>query len=127
MTSLADAWTTYLSYCNDRRLGELGDFVHNEITFNDEPVTLHDYAAAIGDNIRAVPDFHWEIEDIVASGDTVAVRLTDTGTPQAEWLGLVPAGKSFRVREFAVYRFRDHKIAQMWFVLDVPAIAAQLG
>ncbi len=31
-----------------------------------------------------------------------------------------------RFQEFAFYRLRDGKIAEMWFMLDVPSIPSQL-
>ncbi len=53
-------------------------------------------------------------------------RLTDTGTPEQEWLGVKPTGRAMRIAEFAFYRVRDGKIAEMWFLLDAPAAKAQL-
>lgn len=126
-TDLRERWLDYLSYCNDRRLDELGDHVHEQITFNDEPVALADYAAAIAGNTAVVPDFSWTVEDLVVDGDTVAVRLTDTGTPTGEWLGIAPTGASFTIAEWALYHYRDDKIAGMHFLLDVPAAREQLG
>lgn len=125
MTTLERTWTTYLSYCNDRRLDELGDFVHDELQFNGKTTTLKDYAAAIAASIEAVPDFHWHLEDIVSNDEMVAVRLTDTGTPESEWLGLPSTGRSFTTQELAVYQFRDGKIAEMWFLIDIPAVRSQ--
>lgn len=126
MSTLEDVYVRYLSYCNDRRLDELGEFVHDEIRFNGQVTSLADYASAIASNLAAVPDFHWTLEDIVANDDTVAIRLTDTGTPQADWLGFTPSGRSMTTQEFAIYRFRNGKIAEMWFLLDVPAVESQL-
>lgn len=127
MTSeLTDNFRSYLAALNDRRMEELGDYVHNTIRFNDEPTSLEEYAAAIQSNIDLVPDFHWAIEHLVASGDLLAVQLTDTGTPEGEWLGITPTGRSFRITEMAFYRFRDGRIAEMWFVLDATTAAAQV-
>lgn len=124
---LEGIWRRYLASLNDRRLDELAEFVHDPMRFNDEVVSLADYAGAIASNLEAVPDFRWEIEDLVTSGDTVAVRLADTGTPRSEWLGIPPNGRPMTTREFAFYRFRGGKIAEMWFLLDVPAVESQLA
>ena len=128
MSDLRQRWLDYLSYCNDRRLNELGDHVHDTIYFNDQLVTLTDYVAAIAGNIAVVPDFHWAVEDLVVDTDrqNVAVRLTDTGTPHDEWLDIAPVGASFRIAEWAVYHYRDNKIASMHFLLDTAAARAQL-
>ena len=129
MTDLRTRWLDYLSYCNDRRLDELSDHVHETIEFNDEPVALTEYAAAIAGNIAAVPDFHWTVEEIVVNEEdaTVAVRLTDTGTPVAEWLGIPPTGDGFRIAEWAIYHYRECRIAAMHFLLDVATARDQLA
>ncbi len=62
----------------------------------------------------------------MTDGSSIAVRLEDSGTPQANWLGIAPSGQSMRFQEFAFYRLRDGKIAEMWFMLDVPSIPSQL-
>ncbi len=126
MADLQDFYRRYLACCNERRFGDMGAFVHDEIRFNGEPTSLADYAAAIASNIDAVSDYHWTIEDIATTEDLIAVRLTDTGTPTKEWLGINPRGRSMTIAEFAFYRVRDGKIAEMWFLLDAPSAKRQL-
>ena len=53
------------------------------------------------------------------------MRLTETGTPEKEWLEVEPSGRFMRIAEFAFYRMRDGKAAEMWFLLDTPAAKAQ--
>lgn len=113
MTDLDAFYRRYLACCNERRFDDLGQFVHDSIRFNGEDTSLADYAASIAGNIAAVPDYHWEIEDLVASDDVIAVRLTDTGTPRRPWLGIAPTGRSMRITQFTTYRIRDGRIAKM--------------
>ncbi len=126
MADLRDFYRCYLACCNERRFDDLSAFVHDEIRFNGELTSLADYAAAIASNIDAVPDYHWTIEDIAATEDLIAVRLTDTGTPVKEWLGIKPRGQLMTIAEFAFYRVRGGKIAEMWFLLDAPSAKQQL-
>jgi hypothetical protein len=44
--------------------------------------------------LRAFPDLHVEMEDLIEEGDTVVARDTVTGTHQGEYRGLPPTGKS---------------------------------
>ena len=125
--TLEAIWREYLRCCNERRFDDLDRFVHGELLFNGRPTTLADYAAAIRANTDAVPDFRWTVEDLLTTGDAVAVRLTDTGTPRAAWLGMEATGRSFCVQEMAFYRFRDGKFAEMWFLLDVSTLHEQLA
>ena len=127
MPDLQDLYGRYLACCNERRFDDIAEYVHDELRFNGQPTSRADYVAAIASNIDAVPDFHWTIEDIAATPDLIAVRLTDTGTPEKEWLGIEPTGKSMSISEFAFYRVRDGKIAEMWFLLDQPTAKAQLN
>lgn len=126
MTELGDLYHRYLAALNERRLEDLGDFVHDPVVSNDEEVSLADYKSAISASIEAVPDFHWEIEDLVTDGQRLAVRLADTGTQMGPWLGIPASGRPMSTREFAFYQYHDGRIAQMWFLLDIPAIRTQL-
>ena len=126
MPDLQDLYRHYLACCNERRFADIAEYVHDEIRFNGQPTSLEDYVASIASNIEAVPDYHWTIEDIATTADLIAVRLTDTGKPAKEWLGVGPTGRSMRITEFAFYRVRDGKFAEMWFLLDAPAAKAQL-
>ena len=126
MAGLQDFYRGYLACCNERRFGDIGAFVHDDIRFNGEPTSLADYVAAIAANIDSVPDYDWTIEDIAVTGDLIAVRLTDTGTPVKDWLGIKLLGRSMTIAEFAFSRVRDGKIAEMWFLLDAPSAKRQL-
>ena len=127
MIGLDSLYEGYLACCNERRFDDLARYVHDEITFNGQATSRADYAQAIASNIEAVPDFRWTVEGLVTSGDTIAVRLTDRGTPGRDWLGIPPTGRSFEIAEFATYHVRDGRIAAMWFLLDQPTAARQVG
>src|SRR5260370_30068034 len=48
----------------------------------------------------AFPDYHFDMEDLVAEGDKVVAHLTVSGTHRGEMMGLAPTGK--RVRTSAI-------------------------
>jgi predicted ester cyclase len=48
--------------------------------------------------LRAFPDLHVELEDLIEEGDKVVARNTVTGTHQGEYRGLPPTGKSVTTR-----------------------------
>ena len=126
MIDLRDIFTRYLACCNERRFSELAEFVHDPIRFGGEATSLADYVRTIASNMGMVPDFHWRVQDLVTDGSLVAVRLEDSGTPQANWLGIAPNGRAITFQELAFCRFQDGKIAEMWFLLDVASIQSQL-
>ncbi len=76
----------------------------------------------------AFPDMRMEPEDVIASGDRVAVRATFRGTHQAEFMGLPATGKQVEVNLIDILRFGDDGLAyEHWGVMDSMAMMAQLG
>jgi steroid delta-isomerase-like uncharacterized protein len=77
--------------------------------------------------LRAFPDLHVAVEDVIAEGDKVACRNTVTGTHQGEYMGLPPTGKSVTYNEIFIVRFAGGRIAEIWGVVDVLSQMRQLG
>jgi len=55
----------------------------------------------------AFPDWHEGIVQLVAEGDTVAGRLTCSGTHQDEFLGEAPMGRRMEVEEVFFVRVEN--------------------
>lgn len=77
--------------------------------------------------LRAFPDLHVAIEDVIAQGDKVVYRNTVTGTHQGEYRSLPATGRSVTYDEIFIVRFADGRIAEIWGVVDVFAQLKQLG
>jgi predicted ester cyclase len=75
---------------------------------------------------KAFPDFNLTIEDMVADGDKVWVRMIARGTNRGGFMG-PPNGKSFEITVFDVCRFKDGKIIEHWGTPDRFALLHQLG
>ena len=74
------------------------------------------------------PDCTWEIKDLVAESDMVAVRLVKRETDKGGWASARPTGKKFSFCEHTFFRFRDGKIAEMWpLLVDIDERKEQLG
>jgi len=69
----------------------------------------------------------WTVEDMVADGDTVAVRYTMTGTHRGEFAGVPPTGKAVLAQSMAFYRLADGQIVEERAQLDMLGIIQQLG
>ena len=67
------------------------------------------------------------VEDQVAEGDRVVVRLTFTGTHTGTWMGIPPTGKPVTVKGMALYRLHDGKIVEQWTIGDTLGLLQQLG
>jgi len=75
----------------------------------------------------AFPDFHNQIEEIIADGDRVAVRLTYSGTHRGELLGFAPTSRRVEYAGIALFRIAGGKIVDVYVVADRLALMQQLG
>ena len=77
--------------------------------------------------IGALPDLHATEQDVVAAGDTVAVRYVVEATHEGNLLGLEPTGRRVRWDAVDVYRLADGMIVEEWAGDDLAAILYQVG
>jgi steroid delta-isomerase-like uncharacterized protein len=77
--------------------------------------------------LRAYPDLHITVEDLIEEGDKIVSRNVVTGTHQGEYMGLPPTGKSVTYNEIFIVRFAGGRIAESWGVVDVFSQMKQLG
>ena len=63
-------------------------------------------------------DVHYNIDDIIAEGEKVAVRMTQSGTHTGTVRGIPPTGKSFSVDYVHWFRLANGKVTEMWAVRD---------
>ncbi|MFB7899222.1 ester cyclase [Streptomyces xiamenensis] len=120
----------YDRYCealNAHEFDRMDEFVHESILSHGEPATRADVVAALKSITDAVPDMRWEIKEVAIHGETLACHSVNHGTPTKEWLGVAPTGAPMEIDEFALYRIRDGKFAQMSNVHDVEALKKQLA
>jgi|SRR5262245_4152053 steroid delta-isomerase-like uncharacterized protein len=75
---------------------------------------------------RAFPDFHNRVEELVAEGDTVAARLTYTGTHRGELFGIRPTGRFVTYVGVAIFRIAAGRISEGWVLGDVHGLTEQL-
>ena len=75
----------------------------------------------------AFPDLSAKIEEIVAEGDKVAIRVINTGTHKGDFQGIPPTGKevSFEGRDFIT--LRDGKIVEQQAGVDMMELMQQIG
>jgi steroid delta-isomerase-like uncharacterized protein len=72
-------------------------------------------------------DVRFEIEDMIAEGDRVAVRLTAHAVHRGDFMGVPAAGKGYTIAEQHIFRIADGKIAEHWHVADMLGMMRQLG
>jgi predicted ester cyclase len=124
---LETTYREYLAALNERRLDDLDRFVHDELTYNGEPMTRAGYRALLAGDVEAIPDLFFDAQIIVATDDRVACRLLFTCTPVREFLGFTPDGRRLTFAEHVFYDFRAGRIAAVTSLIDRHAIQAQLA
>ena len=88
-------------------------------------------AAAQRDFLRGVfgafPDIHIEVQQLIAQGDSVAVRLLVRGTHRDEFFGIPANGRSISFQSVDTFRLSDGKIVEQWVLMDALGLMQQLG
>jgi steroid delta-isomerase-like uncharacterized protein len=73
------------------------------------------------------PDLVEDLQDIVASGDTVATRWVVAGSQQQDFMGIPASGQPIRVEGMNFYRLKDGRVTDVWTQFDAVALMQQLG
>ena len=75
----------------------------------------------------AFPDGKWTIEDMVAEGNSVAVRYTFEGTHLGPFGDIPPSKNSVKFSGISLYRMTGGMFSQIWEGYDKFDILQQLG
>ena len=75
---------------------------------------------------EAFPDFHTEVDEILAIGDRVVLTLTIHGTDTGGLFGFPPTGKRIRVPSVFLFTVRDQRIARERRTYDFSGFLLQL-
>jgi steroid delta-isomerase-like uncharacterized protein len=76
---------------------------------------------------RAFPDLEATIEEVVASGDMVAVRLSFRGTHAGEFQGVPATGRAIQYVSHEFYRVVDGLIVEEWICSDMASLFRQIS
>ncbi|MFG1814567.1 ester cyclase [Kribbella sp. NPDC049174] len=82
------------------------------------------YLGVVAANKVAFPDLKWTVDQMVAEGNTVAVRYTMTGTHRGTFAGVAATDKPVRAQSMAFYRLADGKIVEQRAQLDMLSLRA---
>ena len=76
---------------------------------------------------QGISDERMTIEDMIAEGDRVAVRLTSSATHTGDFMGMPASGKRYEIGEIHIFRIRDGRVSEHWHQADFMGMMKQLG
>jgi steroid delta-isomerase-like uncharacterized protein len=89
------------------------------LSFNGQPMSRSDLAR-MRETFRSIlHDMRVEVEEQIAEGDTVASRVTITGTHLGDYMGLKASGKEVSFGGITYDRLRDGKVVEVWHEMDI--------
>ena len=103
----------FIKAYNERKLDLIDDFVSPDYIDHDKNIGREGLKQLIAMGITAFPDWLETVEDVIAEGDKVWVRLTYTGTHKGAFMGLPPTGKKINSKAVDIYRIENGKLAQV--------------
>ncbi len=125
-TDLADIYRNYITCLNKQDWSKLGQFVHDEVIRNGQPVGLSGYVEMLARDFDEIPDLYFNVELLICDPPFVASRIAFDCTPKGKFLDLNINNERVSFSENVFYKFRSEKIIQVWSVIDKAAIEAQL-
>ena len=121
----------YEEVFNRKNTAALDEFIDPQAVDHSAPVGAPGGIAGAkqfaGMFLAAFPDVRFTVEDLIAEGDQVVARLTQSGTHRGVFLGLPPTGKRVQVTGMEIFRLADGKIVEHWNNYDDLRLFQQLG
>lgn len=95
-------------------------------TFGPQPVGRETLKAAMPRVAAGIADADFRIDDVIAEGDRVAVRLTSSATHTGTFMGMPASGRRYSIQEIHIFRIRDGRVSEHWHEFDKLALMEQL-
>ena len=111
---VAARYERYLGCCNERRFGELGEFVDEQVSGSGSVDGLAAYVERVKAVCIGFPDYHWELQELVVEENAIAARLIGHGRHTGFFEGIAPTGRKITIQELVIYRIADGKIIRCW-------------
>ena len=106
-------------------------YVASDLALNGAQVGREAYKRRDEAMRAAFPDLRYDIEDLVAEGDTVVARWRMRGTHEGDLAGptmtIPPTGKRIDVWGMSLCRIEGGKVTENWESFDMMEFLGQLG
>lgn len=102
-------------------------FVSHDAPFPGAPEGPEGMRLAASRYRQALPDWHTDVEQLIAEGDIVVEIFTARGTHRGDLLGVPGTGKTLTLSGINVFRIAGDRIVERWGRLDQLGVLQQLG
>jgi predicted ester cyclase len=116
--ALVARYRGYNDICNRHAFDHLTPYLCDVVLVNGTKRTAQEYIDDLVEVHRAFPDYRWEMRRVVVEPPWLAVHFSDRGTHLGTWRGIAATGRQVRTDEFAMYRYEDDRIAEVWVTAD---------
>jgi predicted ester cyclase len=129
-TPIEQLATAVIDAMNARELHRIHALVTDDFIDHGSPVPLPpgpDGYIAILTFVTTVLQVRYEVDDIVAAGETVAIRATAHGVNAVSPQGVQPTGRPFAMKTAHFFRVRDGRLSEHWGIRDELDVLYQVG
>jgi predicted ester cyclase len=131
MTPTERAARAVLDALNDRQPERVRELVTAEFVDHGAPPGLvppgPDGYIAVLRFLIDVLQLRYEVHDVVADGDKVAIRATAYGVHNTDYLGVPATGRPYAMPTMHLYRGEGDRLAEHWGVRDELTVLQQVG
>jgi predicted ester cyclase len=116
---------------NGRGLDRIPEFYAPEFVGDYRPYALREGHDGVRTMVQgawtAFPDYHEEVQELIAEGDRVVLHLTISGTQRGQWGPLPATGRHAQFDEIVILQIRDRKVVRQRGIVDNLSALRQLG
>ena len=116
---------------NQRNIGLVATLAVEDYVEHDPFPGQGDGRADLEARVRLILDamnpLQFNVQDVVAEGDRVVVRWTQSGTQSGNFMGIPGTGRTFSIAGIDIHRIREGRMAEHWHVVDLFSLLQQLG
>jgi steroid delta-isomerase-like uncharacterized protein len=102
-------------------------FVNHDPPFPGAPQGREGMRQAAAAYRQSLPDWHSDVDRLVAEDDIVVEQFTATGTHRGDLFGVPGTGRTIVLRGINIFRVNGDKIIERWGQLDELGVLRQLG
>jgi predicted ester cyclase len=85
------------------------------------------YKVHLANVLRVIPDSHCHVEQVIADGELVMLRLMQSGTHRGRYGEVKPTGRRISFQAIDILRVIDGKIVESWHSYDRLSLLEQMG